>query len=109
MGMILAPVPKEQAGAWQAFAEALTSARKAEFDDFNKRYGLTKHEAWWCETPMGFLVVALHEGPGAEAMMPTLAQSTHEFDVWFRKNIEDIHGMDVSKPPPGPMPVRKIG
>jgi hypothetical protein len=53
---------------------------------------------------MGDLVAVIHEGPGAEELLPKLATSEHEFDVWFRDNVQELHGMDVANPPPLPEP-----
>ena len=50
------------------------------------------------------MVVALHQGPGADQLMPKLAPSTQEFDVWFKDKLKELNGMDVTQPPPGPMP-----
>jgi hypothetical protein len=36
--------------------------------------------------------------------MQKLGGSSHEFDKWFAGNIKEIHGMDVTQPPLGPMP-----
>lgn len=108
MGVILAPIPADKVAAWQSFMGELSGARKAEFDAFNRRHSLTKHEAWLAETPMGLAVIAIHEGPGAADLIPQVAKSTHEFDKWFASKLSEIHGMDVSKPPPGKMPERKL-
>ena len=108
MGVILAPIKADKLNAWQGFMEELSGPRKAEFVDFNKRHNLTKHEAWLCETPAGAVVCAIHEGPGAAPILANVAQSTNAFDKWFASKILEIHGMDVSKPPPGKMPERKL-
>ncbi len=109
MGVILAPLAADKVGAWRDWAASMTGPRKAELDDFNKRNGLTKHEAWICETPAGTVICAIHEGPGAPHLMPTLAKSTNAFDREFVGFLEAMHGMDVNKPPPGPMPTKVIG
>jgi hypothetical protein len=36
--------------------------------------------------------------------MPKLAPSTQEFDVWFKDKLKELNGIDVTQPPPGPMP-----
>ena len=72
--------------------------------DLNRRYGLTRHDAWLAETPAGPFVIVLIEGPGYDDFMPKLGPSQHEFDAWFRGKILEIHGMDITQPPPGPMP-----
>lgn len=73
--------------------------------EFNQRYGLTRHAAWLAETPMGTFVVALHEGPGGEDFMGKLGASTNDFDKAFAASVKEVHGLDVTQPPPGPMPV----
>ena len=109
MGIVLAPVPNDKVAAWKAWMAELSGPRHAELEDFNRRHRLTKHEAWWCETATGHAVVAIHEGPGSSEVIPNLAHSSHPFDVHFRSKLQEIHGMDVSKPPPGPMPVKVLG
>ena len=101
MGAIAVPVAPGKYDAWQSFAEELKSSRADDFQEFNERMGLTSHRAWLQETPDGHLVIAVHDGPGADEFMPKLAQSDHPFDSWFREQIEDIHAMNISEPPPG--------
>ena len=82
----------------------LRGSRAEGMKDFNRRYGITRHRAWTAQTPNGPVTVALHEGPGADDFMHKLGSSDNEFDRWFAAKILEVHGMDVSKPPPGPMP-----
>jgi len=108
MGMMLVPLKADKVTAWHGFAEELSGPRKADFAEFNKRHKLTKHEAWLCETPAGAFVCAIHEGPGAADLIPNIAKSTNAFDKWFISKLSELHGIDVSKPPPGKLPERKI-
>ena len=101
MGVILAP---DKVDAWKQWVEELNGPRKEGLTDFNQRYGLTRHAAWLAETPSGPFVIALHEGPGGDGLMAKLGPSQHEFDTWFKEKILEVHGLDVTKPPPGPMP-----
>ena len=74
----------------------------------NARHGLTEHRAYLQPTPDGnFLVLAVHEGPGADSFIPNVASSDDEFDQWFIKALADIHGIDASGPMP-PMAARKL-
>jgi hypothetical protein len=108
MGLILTPLHADKLNAWLRFTEELNGPRKGEFADFNKRHNLTKHEAWLCETPAGFIVGAIHEGPGAADLIAKAPQSTNAFDKWFMSQLQELHGIDLSKPPPGKPPERKI-
>ena len=104
MGVILAPIVEGKLETWKAWCRELIGSRKDAIADFNRRYGLTRHASWLTETPGGPAVIALHEGPGNDEFMPKLAASQNEFDVLFRAHILEVHGLDITQPPPGPMP-----
>ena len=109
MGVILAPIQAGKLDTWKKWVAELTGPRKVEWADFNKRYALTTHDAWLAETPTGPAVIAIHGGPGSDTFMQKLGKSTNAFDKWFAGKIKEIHGMDVSAPPPGPMPQKYLG
>jgi hypothetical protein len=108
MGLVIAPVKEGKLEEWKKWAKSFSGDQKKAFDDFNKKHGLTRHDAWLAETPNGPVVVALHEGPGAETFMMNVAKSTDKFDIDFKEKLAELHGMDLSGPPPGPMPVKVI-
>lgn len=108
MGLILAPIAAGKVDAWKAFIAEAMGPRKSEFEEFNRRHRLTKHEAWLCETPGGAFVCAIHEGPGSAELMPNIGRSTNAFDKWFASKLQEIHSMDLSQPPPGKLPERLL-
>ena len=93
MGLVLAPIIDGQLEAWKSWNVEITNGRKSEWDDFNHRYGLTRHDVWLAETPNGPMAVVLHEGPGSDTFMQDLAQSDHPFDKWLASHIESFHDM----------------
>lgn len=97
-----APLLPGKTDAWRQWIAELEGPRSAEFADLNARHGLTRHAAWLQQTPHGDLVVVVQEGPGAEGFMGKMASSVHEFDAWFRGNVEEVHGLDFANPPPPP-------
>jgi hypothetical protein len=100
------PFKPDKEEAWKSWIGELTGARKAEFDAMNERMGVTTHAAWLQSNPDGSsLAVVVLDGPGAPEFLGKLAMSEDAFDVWFRTNVEDVHPMDFSAPPP-PAPVR---
>lgn len=108
MGLVVVPIKGDKVEAWKDWSKKLVGEKKSEFDDMNKRHGLTGHNVWFAETPSGPMAVVLHEGPGADTYMPNIAKSDNAFDVWIKESIEDFHGMDLGAPPPGPMPVKMV-
>ena len=101
MSVILAPILEGKLQAWKDWAKACSGP---EFKDYNSRHGLTRHNAWLAETPAGPMVIVLVEGPGADGLMQKLAASDNEYDRWFRDKIKEVHGMDITQLPPGPLP-----
>jgi len=102
------PIKPGKLEAWETWCAELTGSRKAEFDDLNQRYGLTTHAVWHQANPDGSdLALVVLDGPGASEVMGKMAQSDHEFDVWFRSSVEDFHPMELSAAPP-PAPVRLV-
>lgn len=98
MGVIMVPILAGEVENWKKMSQEVSGSRKKEFEDFNKRYELTRHDAWLSETDTGALAVVLHEGPGEEQFMKKLAESDHVFDTWFRSKISEVHGLDFSQP-----------
>lgn len=93
---------KEQAG--RDFAATCMGERRKEFDAQLVRNGLTR-ETWALqETPMGSFMLVWFEAPDIEAAFTDLATSVDEFTIWFRGQVMDLTGVDLSAPPQGPPP-----
>jgi len=108
MSAVIVPILPDQIDAWKAWNREVVEDRKAEFNDFNDRFGITSHRVWFAESPDGPVAVVVHDGPGADSFMGKVAESEHEFDQWFRESISRFHGVDFSQPFPGPAPVSML-
>lgn len=84
-------------------AEECSGPRRDEFADFHERVGLSSERWYLQQTPQGELFVLYLEGDPAGAI-GKLAVSDHPFDVWFREQAKEIHGVDFGRPLPGPTP-----
>ena len=81
-----------------------TMGRSEEFSASQKRGGVTK-EAWSLQqSPMGSLVLVHFEAADIEKAFATLAQSSEDFDVWFRGRVQEVSGVDLGAAPEGPPP-----
>lgn len=108
MGLVVAPILEDKLDGWKSWVSEFKGPKKGEFDEFNKRYGLTRHDIWLVESPDGPMAVVLHEGPGADTFMEKVMHSENGFDKTFTKNLSEFHGMDPNSPPPGPPPVKVL-
>ncbi|WP_339735978.1 hypothetical protein [uncultured Sunxiuqinia sp.] len=53
MGLVVAPVVKGKEEEWKSWTKNLKGEMKKDYDDLNKRHGLTRHGVWAVETPNG--------------------------------------------------------
>jgi len=86
------------------FAEEVGSERKAEFDEMQRRGGVTR-ETWSVQqTPMGSFVLVWFEAPDLEAPFVDLATSGDDFTKWFVGRVKDVTGVDMTAPDDSPPP-----
>ena len=81
-----------------------TMGRSEEFSASQKRGGVTKEEWSLQQSPMGSLVLVHFEAADIEKAFVTLAQSSEDFDVWFRGRVQEVSGVDLAAEPDGPPP-----
>ena len=88
--------------ALDAFAAQLKGRRKADAAAFYRRYGVVD-ESWHVqETPIGAWVVAVTIIADAAEAAPRYAQSTDEFEAWFKAEVMALTGIDPNVTPLGP-------
>lgn len=87
----------------RAFAAETIGARRDGFEAHMARAGTTR-ETWALqETPMGSFMLVWFEGEPEKAF-GDLATDDSEFTTWFRDQVLDVTGVDLSAPAGGPPP-----
>jgi len=81
-----------------------TMGRGEEFSASQKRGGVTKEEWAFQQSPMGSLMVVHFEANDIEKAFGVLAESSEDFDVWFRGRVQELTGVDLAAEPEGPPP-----
>jgi hypothetical protein len=80
-------------------------ANPAEYAESRRRSGVTLERAYLQRTPMGMFVVAYQETTGSIAdAIAALAQSDLAIDRFFVEAVQELHGIDLTQPMPGPEP-----
>ena len=87
----------------RSLARECDGARRAEFDDFHRRVGLSGERWYLQQTAQGEVCIITMEGDPGGAIAK-LGSSDHPFDVWFREAVREVHGVDFARPLPGPPP-----
>jgi hypothetical protein len=80
------------------FAQEVMGARRAGYEEGQKRVGVTR-ETWSIqEMPDGTAIVLVwFECPDVEAVFADAIQDTSEFGVWFRGRVKEVTGVDLSE------------
>jgi hypothetical protein len=98
------PVLPGKEDAARVFAKEVSGPRKREFGDMQTRHGLTR-ETWALQqTPQGSFVLVWFEASDVEKPFAALATEQDDFVVWFRQQVLDVTGVDMTAPPEDPMP-----
>jgi hypothetical protein len=101
MGVFIPLVPGTTE-AHRRMADEVNGPRKAAFDAFHDRAGVT--EDWWIqETPTGDIILGYLESDDLAGAMRYLAESTEETEMWFKERLKETEGIDWAAPPP-PLP-----
>jgi len=102
IGFALPILPGKTAAAC-AFQRELQGTRKGEYAASERTIGITK-ELWFLQqTANGDFFVTYMESPDFGKALGMFAQSREAFDVWFKRQLADVTGVDLNTPPPGPL------
>ncbi|MDA4118738.1 MAG: hypothetical protein OK455_10395 [Thaumarchaeota archaeon] len=94
-----APVLPGQLEVWKSMVNEINTTRRKEYRAARKKMGITQESAWLQHTPMGDFVVVYVEGRQADKLMEKFNASKDPFDMWFSKQIAQIHGLTGPPPP----------
>jgi hypothetical protein len=98
------PVLPGKFDAWKRFMQEMAGPRRSELEASRRRMGFTVERAWYQATPQGDIAIIYAEVDDLVHTSQTLAASQDPFDVWFKQQVLDIHGVDYNQPPPGSLP-----
>lgn len=84
---------------------AMLKDRPGEYAESRRRAGIQLERAYEQETPMGtFLISYIETERPFPELAAGMAQSDLAIDRDFVAAVKDVHGVDITQPPPGPPP-----
>jgi len=97
-----APILPGKLEAWKAFVEEAKGPRWEELDRSRKRMGVVREVASLMQTPEGDFACIFQEAKDLAKASQVLGESDDPFDVWFRDQIMELHGLtpDILEGPP---------
>ncbi|MGI8550824.1 MAG: hypothetical protein ACR2PL_08570 [Dehalococcoidia bacterium] len=98
------PLMAGKADQLRSFSTEVLGQRRADFEASEQRIGLTR-EIWYHQsTPQGDLLIIWVEGADPLAALGAFGASQDQFDRWFKQQVNEMTGVDLNQPPPGPPP-----
>ncbi len=84
----------------RAFQRELDTERKADYDRSERRIGITKEYWFIASVPSGDQLVVYMESPDFNRALGMFVASRDEFDLWFKRRLAEVTGLDLNNPPP---------
>jgi hypothetical protein len=98
------PILPGKVEAQRDFAEETMGARRADFEEFQKRRAVTR-ETWSVQQTLdgNAFAVIWFESPDPEQAIAEVARDPSEFGTWFRERVKELNGieLDPAQPLPG--------
>ena len=86
------PLDKSKVQKAKEFVEHQKGARNEQFKDMTQRHGVQRVQVWLQEEPPVVIVQLTTPDVGKAHM--SHSESDHEFDVWMKNMMKEIHGVD---------------
>jgi dsRNA-specific ribonuclease len=86
------PLDKSKIEKAKEFIQHHQGPRKEHFKEMTERHGLQKVQVWLQEEPP--VVIVQLTGPDIGKAHMSHSESDHEFDVWMKDMMKELHGME---------------
>jgi hypothetical protein len=94
------PILPGKVEAAHAFYAEMEGPRRHDLELAEQRLGITKEVVFLTELEDGPALVFYMESDSLDSSVSTSAASNHEFDLWYKRGLEEITGVDLNDPPP---------
>ena len=92
------PIPPGKTEALRHLTAESLGARRAEYDDLQRRSGVREESYWLQHTPgQGDLLIVVSDSD-QDAFMAIMANPQTPFDRWYRDQIQEIFGDAAAEP-----------
>ena len=97
------PILPGKTAETKRFIAEVTGPRRNETEESLRLLGLTKVNWYLQQTPGSDMVVSYVEGEDPWRSYQQWTQSDRPYDLWFKQQLESIHGIDFNQLPPSPL------
>jgi hypothetical protein len=98
--VLAAPLLPGKFEKWKSMLKEIKGPRKEDYQASRKKMGIKHERAWLQHTPQGDFVLVSFEGKDTSKVLEKFMKSKDPFDKWFAKNLQEIHGIEISTSAP---------
>lgn len=95
---LVLPILPGKEEAWRRLYQELSGSRRPEYEESRRRLGITRECVWVSQILQGEIAIVHLEAKEPEQVFQQLAASDLPFDRWFRQQLQEVHGLDVTQP-----------
>ncbi|MFC1936845.1 hypothetical protein ACFLYP_04185 [Chloroflexota bacterium] len=96
-GIVLTfPILAGKVEAWRRFCQELSGSQLQMYLSSRRRLGITSEQMALIETSYGAMSVTTVEAPDVAQALGQIIVSHHPFDNWYRKRLQELHGINLS-------------
>jgi hypothetical protein len=77
--------------------DEMLGARREEYESALRQAGITRQAIWHQDTPDGTVAVVYVEGDDPAAGIAQFGSSDEPLNSWFREQMREVHGVDISQ------------
>ena len=86
----------------RTFYEQVEGARRSDYEESERRLGITRELAWITPlNPGGEAFILYIEAPDFAQAFSRFVESREPFDSWFKEELLQLSGLDLNDPPQG--------
>lgn len=94
--ILAVPLLPDKAEAWRRFCQEMMGRRRQQYERSRRRLEIAREAAWLVPVTGADMAIIVIAAPDLEAALNKIATSQRPFDRWFRRQIFEIHGVDLS-------------
>jgi hypothetical protein len=96
-GIVLTfPILAGKVEAWRRFCQELSGSRRKTYEASRQQLGITRERLALVDTAFGATAVTTLEAPNVALALGQIIASVRPFDLWYRKQLQDLHGINLA-------------
>lgn len=100
--VVTAPILPGKVEAWRRLCQEIEGRRQRGYEESRRHLGIVSEAIWLLRTPGAKVAVVCVDTQEPEHLLARLSASEHPFDRWFKEQLREVCGLDLTPAYLGP-------